>query len=172
MGRKGWHSRGYLPHMDAWTVVQHVVFRLADALPPGAEDIGDDLLDLGHGAALLRDDACAEIVEDALLHHDGAHYRLHAWCVMPNHVHVLATINRDADLGRIVRGWKSFSARLINEHRGRNGRLWAADYFDRYMRDGDHYETSKRYVEMNPVKAGLCAAPHDWRWSSAWRNRA
>lgn len=169
MGRKGWHSRGYLPHMDGWDVVQHVVFRLADALPSDAPEAGDDILDLGHGAAVLRDPVCAEIVTRSLLHHHGSRYDLHAWCIMPNHVHVLLSTHLEHELGAVVRGWKSFSGRLINAQMNRTGRLWAADYFDRFMRDGDHYETTKRYIQMNPVKAGLCETPEDWRFSSASR---
>ena len=169
MGRKGWHARGYIPHLDGWAIAQHVVFRLADSVPEGSTDSGDDILDRGHGASLLADADNATIVEDALLHHHMRHYDLRAWCVMPNHVHVLLQTHRDHELGKVVRGWKSFSARLINARLGREGRLWAADYFDRYMRDGDHYETTRRYIEMNPVSAGLCDAREDWRFSSAFR---
>ncbi|MBT9444369.1 MAG: transposase [Hyphomonadaceae bacterium] len=169
MGRKGWHSRGYLPHMDGSEVVQHVVFRLADALPDDATDAGDEVLDRGLGAAVLRNPYCAEIVTRSLMHHHGARYDIHAWCIMPNHVHVLLETHRSHELGAIVRGWKSFSGRLINAHLGREGRLWAVDYFDRYMRDGDHYETTRRYIERNPVTAGLCKHPEDWPFSSAFR---
>ena len=168
MGRKGWHSRGYIPHLDGWGIAQHVVFRLADSVPDGG-DSGDDILDLGHGTALLRDAENARIVEDALLHHHTHHYDLRAWCVMPNHVHVLVHTHRDHTLGTIVRGWKSYAARLINARCGREGRLWAADYFDRYMRDDAHFDTTRRYIEMNPVAAGLCHAREDWPFSSASR---
>ncbi|MBL8559621.1 MAG: transposase [Hyphomonadaceae bacterium] len=169
MGRKGWHRRGYLPHLDGWDIAQHVVFRLADALPKDAPDLGDDILDLGHGAAVLADAANAEIVEDALLHFHDDWYLLKAWCVMPNHVHVLLQTGPAVELGRIVRSWKMFTTRRINARLQRTGALWAADCFDRVMRDNDHYETARRYIKMNPVKAGLCHAPADWPFSSASR---
>jgi REP element-mobilizing transposase RayT len=169
MGRKGWHGRGYLPHLDGYEIVQHVVFRLADALPSYADESGDDALDRGYGSALLRDEA-ARIVSETLLHDDGERYALQAWCVMPNHVHVLATMNAEHELGAIVQAWKGFSAKRINALLARRGRLWAADYFDRFMRDQEHYLTSKAYIEMNPVKAGLCARPEEWPWGSAgWK---
>ena len=169
MGRKGWHGRGYLPHLDGYGIVQHVVFRLHDALPADAVETGDDALDRGFGSALLRDGA-ARIVAEALLHDDGQRYTMRAWCVMPNHVHVLAATNAEHELGTIVQTWKSITARRINALLGRQGRLWGADYFDRYMRDHEHYLATFAYVVKNPVKAGLCAKPEDWPWSSAgWR---
>jgi putative transposase len=69
-----------------------------------------------------------------------------------------------------VEEWKSFSARQINAYLEHSGSVWAPDYFDRFMRDEQHFETTKAYVEMNPVKAGLCARSEEWRFSSAgWR---
>ena len=82
-------------------------------------------------------------------------HEMHAYVVMPNHVLVLATFRQDFRLSDVVRGWKSFSARRINASLGRNGALWQRDYFDRYMRDEIHFERVRRYIEMNPVIAGL-----------------
>lgn len=167
MGQKGWHSRGYLPHYDGYDVSQHVVFRLFDSVPAGVRS-GDDILDQGFGSAVLAAEECAREVVAVLIHGDEAgRYFLHAWCVMPNHVHVLIATNAQFELGRIVRSWKAYSAAKINALLGRRGRLWAADYFDRYVRDQAHFETTKRYIEMNPVAAGLCDAPKDWRFGSA-----
>lgn len=170
MGRKGWHHRGYLPHLDGYDIVQHVVFRLHDSVPPDAAERGDYVLDRGYGCAVLRDVRCAQIVAESLLHHDTERYALHAWCVMPNHVHVLVATCAEHELGAIVQAWKGFTAKQMNTLLGRKGRLWAADYFDRFMRDEDHYQATKTYIEMNPVKAGLCAKPEDWPFGSAgWK---
>src|SRR5262245_6819479 len=101
MTRPGWRSRGYLPHCDADGLVQHIVFRLADSLPAGVlakmallDKIErftacDRKLDAGIGRAVLSDPAVANIVVDALTQFDGERYALIAWCVMPNHVHVV-----------------------------------------------------------------------------------
>ena len=86
---------------------------------------------------------------------------------MPNHVHVILQPHSEL-LERIVKSWKSFSARTINQQVRRSGRLWARDYFDRAIRDLEHLRKARRYVRNNPVKAGLCERPEDWRWSSAW----
>ena len=108
------------------------------------------------------------IVCDALKHCDGDRYRLHAWCVMPNHVHVAFAAIDPHELSAIIGSWKSFTAKAINRVLGREGQLWAPDYYDRYVRDDAHYEATISYIEDNPVKAGLCANASDWPCSSAF----
>jgi len=169
MGTKGWHHRGYLPHYDGYGISQHVVFRLFDSIPSN-ESEGDDVLDRHLGAAFMRDPHCARTVAIALLHGDGERYALQAWCVMPNHVHALVATNAEAELGQIVHAWKRWTTQRLNELLGRTGQVWARDYFDRYVRDDTHFETTKAYIENNPVVAGLCDAPEAWPFSSAgWR---
>ena len=115
---KGWYSRGYLPHFDSREVVQAVVFRLGDSVPQSLlarwrEDarlgIGAPLRerfaafeDTGYGARHLARPEVAETVQDALLHFDGARYRLLEWCVMPNYVHVLAAQTPGHKLSDVV----------------------------------------------------------------------
>ena len=186
-----WHSRGYLPHWEAGEVAQSITFRLADSLPKALlqrwrEELArlpdeqaslerrvriESALDQGHGAALLSNSLIAELVENALLHFDDHRYKLHAWSIMPNHVHVLATPVRKQTLSAITHGWKSFTAKKANALLHRNGALWAPEYFDRAIRDEAHYTNALSYIAMNPVKAGLCGKPKDWRFSSTWEGR-
>jgi REP element-mobilizing transposase RayT len=107
------------------------------------------------------------LVEESLLHFDGARYRLHAWVVMPNHVHVVMTPLANISVSRIVFAWKSFTANRANTLLGRQGAFWQKDYFDRFIRDERHFQAAVNYVEHNPVVAGLCATPEEWRYSSA-----
>jgi len=178
---KFWHSRGYLPHCDVPGLQQSITFRLADSLPVEVlhrllqEEIDDvsrhkqieQLLDAGHGACCLRQTAVANIVEDSLLHGDGKRYRLLVWCVMPNHIHVLIETGSVYPVSAIVQGWKSYTARLINQHLGRSGSLWMRDYFDRYIRDDHHFAAVVAYIHSNPVKAGLVSREQEWPYSSA-----
>ena len=178
---KFWHSRGYLPHCDTPGLLQAITFRLADSLPASVLDrllqepdsdvkkLGqiESLLDAGHGACWLKQPAVANIVEGALLHGDVQHYRLLVWCVMPNHVHVLIETRESYQLSKVVQGWKSFTARLINRHLGRTGTMWMRDYFDRYIRDDHHLAAAIAYIHDNPLKAGLVANGQDWQHSSA-----
>lgn len=187
----GWHSRGYLPHLDVPGLVQSVTFRLADSLPretlrrlerelaarpPSARDRHrrvriDQWLDAGMGCCALGHPRLAAVVQDALLCFDGDRYRLIAWCVMPNHVHVL--LEPDRSLARIVQSWKSYTGRwaLVRNTELALGipgsALWMRDYWDRYVRDERHLATVMDYIHRNPVKAGLCPTPGVWPWSSA-----
>jgi putative transposase len=185
----GWHSRGYLPHLDAANEIQAITFRLADSIPAevidswkrelaGNEKAGcasNQILrnriakfeDSGHGRCVLAIPEFAEILQGALMHFDGERYRLLEWCIMPNHVHVLIHCLPGYSLPKLVASWKNYSARFINAHLGESGSLWAPDYYDRYIRDQDHFENARIYIRMNPVKAGLCKTPEEWPWSSA-----
>ena len=182
-GHKGWHSRGYLPHFDHPSLLQFITFHLADSLPQeviqqltqAIEDKAnrrrsiEDYLDAGHGACPLQEPDNARIVEEALLHFDGERYRLLAWVVMPNHVHVLVETMPSYSLSTIVHSWKSYTAKAIGKRLGRSGRLWQPDYFDRYIRDEKHFQAVVRYIHSNPVKAGLVDTVEAWEFSSARR---
>lgn len=172
---RGWHSRGYLPHLDCPGLVQAVTFRLADSLPdavllrlrdqghgkPSPQSIAL-ALDEGHGACLLGEPAHAARVQDVLLNRDGLDYRLLAWVIMPNHVHAVIETMAHCPLARVVGAWKSVTARRLGR-----GRIWQPDYFDRFVRDDRHLAAVIAYVEQNPVKAGLCLDPQGWMWGSA-----
>lgn len=175
---RGWYSRGYLPHFDSPETIQHIVVRTADSLPAYVEaargedsrrraGIADEALDRGLGARPLAYARAAGIVENALLHFDGARYRVLAWCIMPNHAHVLIEQMEGFALPDIVRSWKTFTSARINALNGQRGAFWARDYFDRFMRDEAQLGQTIAYVENNPVKAGLCAEAAMWRFSSA-----
>lgn len=160
MEHRGWRSRGYLPHCDGADRVQHIIMRTA------GDD--DDEIAKHFGLKLLANDAAAEVVQKALLHFDGERYALWAWCVMPNHVHVIIRQVEGWPLHRLVHSWKSFTANQINGIHKRVGAVWQREYFDRFMRDNDDLSTAIAYVEANPVKAGLVTLASDWRWSSAY----
>jgi len=123
-------------------------------------------LDRGLGACALRDARIARVVQDNLWFHDGGSYRLLAWCVMPNHVHVLAEMAKP--LAVVLKNWKSYTGSQANKLLGTIGEtFWQADYFDRYIRDEEHFRRVVRYIENNPVKAGLVRELAEWPWSSA-----
>ena len=183
----GWHYRGYLPHYDATRSFQSITYRLADSLPPAVlqrfarevAELGEGqgglrkrierFLDSGHGSCVLREPAVAEEVIRAWRHFDGKHYHLHAWVVMPNHVHVLCEPLTGHTVAALVQSWKSFTAQRINRLLARTGALWLEDYWDRYIRDEAHYHRAVAYIHDNPVKAGLVTAAGEWQWSSAAR---
>ena len=175
---RGWHSRGYLPHFDSPETVQHIVFRTRDSFPqammaslpddgPCRRRLIDTSLDAGFGCRPLLDGFNASTVENALLHFDGMRYHLLAWCIMPNHVHVVVCQMQANRPGVIVRSWKGFSARQINLAAGTRGAFWAPEFFDRFMRHETQLNATIAYVEQNPVAAGLVKHAGEWRYSSA-----
>lgn len=118
-------------------MTQHVCFHLFDSLPQryldqlrkelnvlGVDHVAinrewrkqvHEFLDRGYGSCILRDESVAKVIEDSLLHFDGDRYALHAWCVMPNHVHTLFTPHSDHRMSTIVHSWKSFTAHECNK---------------------------------------------------------
>lgn len=180
---KGWYSRRYLPHFDNPTLIQMITFRLADSLPQEKViywkrvllDKGDreswhnveKYLDGGIGSCCLGDTRVARIVQNAFLHFDGERYRLLAWVIMPNHVHVIVEILEGHPLPEIIHSWKSYTARRINQLLGKTGSLWQPDYFDRYIRSEKHLHFAIDYIHTNPVKAKLVSSPTEWPFSSA-----
>ncbi len=164
-------------------MVQFVTIRLADSLPlerrlewrPLMRIQGDgrrqraleDYLDSGRGACWLNDPRIARLAEEALLHFDGEQYRLLCWVVMPNHVHVVLGILPGFPLASVMQSRKTFVARRANATLGRSGRFWQPDFFDRFVRDDEHFERTVLYTEWNPVKAGLVGRPEDWPYGSA-----
>ena len=127
----------------------------------------DQYEDAGIGECLLRDDRIAQIVQDTLLFNHQKKYELICWCIMPNHVHTLIAPVEGMSLSEIMYDWKSYTTHAINKALNRKGKLWMMEYFDRFIRDNDHFQKVVNYIHNNPVKAGLVADPADWRWSSA-----
>jgi REP element-mobilizing transposase RayT len=183
-----WHSRGYLPHYDEPGLVQSVTIRLHDSLPAGRlEQWREELsvldpqqaefelwhrieryLDSGAGECWLRRHDIASLVQDQLLWYERKDYDLHAWVIMPNHLHVLLTISARTSLSDVVRNWKSFTAKRSNSILQRSGPFWQREYFDRFIRSDRHFEDAFAYIENNPVKAKLCSEPEDWLFGSAY----
>ena len=191
-----WRSRGYLPHYEDLDKSQSITFRLADSLPrkvldqmeleletlpkerqaPERRRRIEEWLDAGSGCCALRHPAVAGTVQDTLLRFEGDRYRLLAWCIMPNHVHVL--IEPQESLAKIVQSWKSFTGRWAMQRNAELGlgvpgkSFWMREYWDRFIRDQKHFNSVIDYIHQNPVKARLCKQAANWPWSSARLERA
>ncbi|HEX7722196.1 MAG TPA: transposase [Pyrinomonadaceae bacterium] len=183
----GWYDRGYIPHFDGGQVSQFLTFRLFDSLPQSViqewrektSKLGEEgktifrknvenYLDRGAGSCLLKDERIAKLTEDSLLFHHATKYDLIAWVIMPNHIHFLATPLESVELSAIAHSIKSYTAHEANKVLSRRGQFWQHEPFDRYIRNRKHFVNVIQYIENNPVKAGLCAKPQDWRFSSAF----
>jgi REP element-mobilizing transposase RayT len=184
----GWHSRGYLPHFDGRAIPQFITLHLADSIPRKVierwqrelsqlEEKQEQIvlqrrieryLDQGYGKCFLKDQRIAKIVQESLLKFDRIRYNLFSWVVMPNHSHSLLTRFEDWKLEQLMRSHKSYTAHEANKLLKRSGQFWMEEYFDRFIRNEEHFRNVVLYIENNPVKAGLCAKPSDWPFRSAW----
>ena len=130
--------------------------------------------------ALERPDL-ARVVEGSMVHFAGERYDLLAYVVMPSHFHWVfqprgewtAESKEEGPTARetIMYGLKRFAANCCNRLLGRCGTFWQAESYDRWIRDGDELERIIRYVEENPVEAGLVSEAAQWRFSSAWARK-
>lgn len=128
----------------------------------------DRLLDYAaSGPQYLRQPEIARLVVEAIGFRDPRHYDLHSFVVMPNHVHILVTPR--APVCQVMQSLKRFTAREANKILGLTGQpFWQDESYDRVVRDEREFARITRYIERNPVTAGLVAEPEQFPWSSAW----
>ena len=88
-----------------------------------------------------------------------------AYCLMPNHVHFVAVPRTEDALSKLFGHVHAQYARAINKAHEWQGHLWQERFFSTVM-DEPHTMAAMRYVEQNPVRAGLCGRPDEWLWSS------
>jgi REP element-mobilizing transposase RayT len=183
-------SRGYLPHWEVDDAIYFITYRLSDSLPASVRadlrrehdllvrQIGDKTavqratvrkrylrrldahLDDGHGECLLRDPRVAEMVVASWKYFDHDRYRLLAWCVMPNHVHLVMQLFDGATLDRVIHSWKSYTSTTGNRILDRVGqKFWSRDYYDHCVRSERELANTIEYVLNNPAKIGLMNWP-------------
>ena len=118
-------------------------------------------------APSLRDPATAESALTLLLQCAGKHsFLLHAYCLMPDHAHVLAEgLHERSDLREFIRVFKLRSAFAFRKSHGR--RLWEMSYHDHILRPSDAIEEVACYIWWNPVRKQLCARPEEFPFSGS-----
>jgi putative transposase len=172
--------RRRLPHLYSHDQPVFITWRLHDSLPPNrhfppaltsgqAFATMDRLLDAATtGNVYLRQPAIADMVVEAIHYNAEAlgHYLLHAFAVMPNHVHLLLTPT--IALPKIMKSLKGITARRANAMLSLTGsRFWQEESYDHLVRNDKESEKIRRYIEENPVRAGLVRTSSEYRWSSA-----
>ena len=150
----------HLPHIDIEEHYQFVTFRTADSIDGYLKKLLqqtlsnskkqlaiDQYLDRSINGAYLNADVLT-LLSNYLKTKDAELYDLISYCIMPNHVHLL--IKPLDALPRVMQKIKGGSAKQINQMMGRKGRFWAADYYDKLIRDEEHFSVVCRYIKNNP----------------------
>ncbi len=112
----------------------------------------DKYLDTAKNGAYLYDDAI-DIMTDTVLVEDENMYDVEIMSIMPNHVHIL--LKQHINLEIIMQYIKGKSAVELNKHFQRKGTFWANGYFDKAIRDDEHFVKVYNYIKNNALKAGL-----------------
>ena len=155
-----WHLHGSLPHSH---------------FPPARKVCGgeafawiDRYVDAARlGPTYLRQKEITTMVVESLFRGESlGHYQLGPWVVMANHVHMLVLPNIEAN--QLLKSLKGATAREANRLLGRTGeQFWQRETYDHSVRDEKEWSRIARYIEGNPVKAGLVERAEDYTWSSA-----
>ena len=158
-------KRVNLPHIDLKGHYQFVTFRTHDSIDDflkrlSTSDISsnvrqykiDAYLDISKKGCYLHNEIL-QFLKDFFLKYDKELYELIAFSIMPNHIHIL--FKQKAELAKILQQLKGSSAFQINKMLKRKGTFWEDGYYDKLIRDENHFSTTYEYIKYNAIKAGL-----------------
>ncbi|MBI4165412.1 MAG: transposase [Acidobacteria bacterium] len=115
----------------------------------------------------MKEEVCQIFVNTLFAYKEKGAYRLHAFVLMPEHIHVLLTPSKETTLERAVQYLKGGASHAIGKILRLQFPVWQRGFNDHRIRDTKDYETHVRYIEENPVKRRLVADASDYKWSSA-----
>jgi len=95
-------------------------------------------------------------------------FQLTNFCIMPTHIHLLIKPKENTLLSNIMYQIKRYSTKRWNFSYCASDHLWGQRYFSRVVKNDSDYETVMNYINQNPVKDGLAAAPEEWEFSGAY----
>jgi len=130
----------------------------------------DALANNKHGPFWLRNPQIAALIADSIHYRHEKTYELNAFCIMPNHVHLVCKPLEKDDgthyaMSRIMHSLKRHTARESNKLLNREGDFWQHENYDHVVRNDDEWRRIVNYVLNNPVKAGWVEKWEDWKWS-------
>lgn len=176
-----WYRRN-LPHWHPRDTAIFLTWRLHGTLPglkqstQSSDSAGKQFVEMDRQLDRARSGPCyllvpevAQCVLSAIREAEQDAIDLGAYVIMPNHVHLLFTPK--VPISQTTRKIKGASARQANRILGRTGiPFWQDESFDHWVRDPWEFRKIRRYIERNPVTAGLVREPHQWTFSSASRD--
>jgi len=114
-----------------------------------------------------RDEVAGLMVATFVKYRDAGEFELHEYVVMPNHVHLLLSLDDQQQRGRVVQLIKGGFSHSVRRHGVSFPVVWQQRYYDRRVRDADEFVEFSRYIRENPVRKGLAEHAEDYRYSSA-----
>ena len=116
---------------------------------------------------IFRVQESAEILTQRIVScRDRGVYLLHAFVVMPNHLHLLLTPGNTTTLEKAVQLIKGGSSHQIHQQRRHRMEIWQPGFHEWTVREAEDYRRKWEYIRMNPVRAKLVGRPEDWPYSS------
>ena len=148
--RKQLNDSNSEPRVDLETYIQREIFKTYEELLDSA----------AKSPTWLSREKVAKLVQDSILYRDSKFFDLYAYCIMPNHLHLvfrhlIQDEKKEYPITDILRNFKRYTARKCNKVLNRSGAFWQAESYDRVIRDQKELENTIRYTLNNPVKAGL-----------------
>lgn len=141
------------PRINLAGVPQHVIQRGVDRQP-----------------VFFSDDDCQFYLDWLGEYAHKRQISLHAYCLMTNHVHLLLSSPSAAALGGLMQDMGRRYVQYVNRAYHRSGGLWQGRYKVSYIQSERYLLSCMRYIELNPVRAGMVVGPGDYRWSSYQAN--
>ena len=174
--------RRNLPHINPENAVFFITYRTAGSLPKHVidkfvdekenSDINKNYFEefdnyLDKQAGFLYQKEIADIIKESLIYYDKKQYTLLAYCIMPNHIHLLINTNNYPykNLFSIMKIIKGVSANKLNTLLNKKGQFWHHESFDRMVRDRNELADTISYIKNNPVKANLVENWKDWDYT-------
>ena len=117
---------------------------------------------------LFQRDEVAELMAATFAkYRDAGEFELHEYVVMPNHIHLLLSIDHQQSLGRVIQLIKGGFSHSLRDHGIVLSAVWQQRYHDRRVRDAKEFAEFARYIRQNPVRRGLVEKAEDYPYSSA-----
>ena len=104
-----------------------------------------------------------DLMKDAKRRHP---IKIFAYCLMPNHFHIVVMVIKAKDLSRFMQWLMTSHVRRYHAHNGTSGHIWQGRFKSFMIQKDSHLLTVLRYVERNPVRSGLVKSAMNWSWSS------
>ncbi len=155
----------HLPHIDSIGTYQFITFRTKESLDNYLKQLYnsneiekikqykmDRYLDSSQSGALLYGEVLDKI-RDYYLGYDKNIFEIEALSIMPNHIHVL--LKQNDNISNVMRVLKGGAGHIVNKTLGRSGAVWSRDYFDKAIRNEEHFWLVYEYIKYNAVKANL-----------------